>query len=242
MGFGLFGKLPQKRDFISFGIPGDILQPLETWLQSAVAASRSELGRGWEELYLVAPIWRFWIGADVFGRQLRRRADAVGRRRRALLSADGPLCLRGRRDHAAAVLCAAGQMVRSASRQRLLGVLDEDATRRRRTSFWPDLPTPALDGGTGRPGAVELQGRTRVARRVGRPTRRASWRRSSRTTIAQCRARPQLLVGAGQWIARTGPACPQRPAGPVFPYADAAGCGRLSFARRSGGGRRPRRG
>ena len=48
MGFGLFGKLPQKRDFISLGISGDVLSPLETWLQTAVAASRSELGRGWE--------------------------------------------------------------------------------------------------------------------------------------------------------------------------------------------------
>jgi len=83
MGFGLFGKLPQKRDFISFGIPGDILAPLETWLQSAVAASRSELGSGWEELYLVAPIWRFWIGPGVFGSAcagaLMPSVDGVGR-------------------------------------------------------------------------------------------------------------------------------------------------------------------
>lgn len=67
MGFGLFGKLPQKRDFVSFGIPQDILNPLETWLQSAIAASRAELGRTWEEHYLVAPIWRFWIGPAVLG-------------------------------------------------------------------------------------------------------------------------------------------------------------------------------
>ena len=86
MGFGLFGKLPQKRDFISLGISGDVLSPLETWLQSAVAASRNELGRGWEELYLVAPIWRFWIGDDMLRGKLRRRADAVGRRHRAVLS------------------------------------------------------------------------------------------------------------------------------------------------------------
>jgi type VI secretion system protein ImpM len=83
MGFGLFGKLPQKRDFITFGISGDILSPLETWLQTAVAASRSELGRGWEEAYLVAPIWRFWIGADVFGTNcagaLMPSVDGIGR-------------------------------------------------------------------------------------------------------------------------------------------------------------------
>lgn len=67
MGFGLFGKLPQKRDFVSYGVSHDVLGPLETWLQSAVAASRAELGTRWEEFYLVAPIWRFWIGPGILG-------------------------------------------------------------------------------------------------------------------------------------------------------------------------------
>src|SRR5690606_31180273 len=58
MGFGLFGKLPQKRDFVALGVPRAVLEPFETWLQSAVAASRSDLGLGWQERYLVAPIWR----------------------------------------------------------------------------------------------------------------------------------------------------------------------------------------
>ncbi len=83
MGFGIFGKLPQKRDFIALGIRGDVLTPLENWLQAAVAASRSELGRAWEELYLVAPIWRFWIGRNVFGAGcagvLMPSVDGVGR-------------------------------------------------------------------------------------------------------------------------------------------------------------------
>ena len=67
MAFGVFGKLPQKRDFIALNIPRMVLEPFETWLQSAVAASRSELGAAWQELYLVSPIWRFWIGGDIFG-------------------------------------------------------------------------------------------------------------------------------------------------------------------------------
>ncbi len=67
MGFGIFGKLPQKRDFISFDIPRSILEPFENWLQSAVAASRDELGRDWQDQYLVAPIWRFWGGHEIFG-------------------------------------------------------------------------------------------------------------------------------------------------------------------------------
>jgi len=67
MGFGVFGKLPQKRDFVAFDIPRAILEPFETWLQSAVAASRNELGREWQERYLVAPIWHFWGGREIFG-------------------------------------------------------------------------------------------------------------------------------------------------------------------------------
>ena len=43
MAWGLFGKLPQKRDFVALGIPHAVLHPFETWLQSAVAASRNEL-------------------------------------------------------------------------------------------------------------------------------------------------------------------------------------------------------
>jgi type VI secretion system protein ImpM len=83
MGFGLFGKLPQKRDFVSFGISQDILNPLETWLQSGIAASRVELGRAWENHYLVAPIWRFWIGPAILGTGcagvIMPSVDGVGR-------------------------------------------------------------------------------------------------------------------------------------------------------------------
>jgi type VI secretion system protein ImpM len=67
MGFGLFGKLPQKRDFVALNVPRAVLEPFETWLQSAVAASRNELGDAWRTHYLVAPIWRFWIGGDILG-------------------------------------------------------------------------------------------------------------------------------------------------------------------------------
>lgn len=83
MGFGLFGKLPQKRDFIALNIPQPVLGPLETWLQAAVAASRGQLGRDWEQHYLVAPIWRFWIGPAIFGNgcagALMPSVDGVGR-------------------------------------------------------------------------------------------------------------------------------------------------------------------
>jgi len=83
MAYGLFGKLPQKRDFVALGIPHAVLHPFETWLQSAVAASRNELGRDWEELFLVAPIWRFWLGHEILGQvcagALMPSVDKVGR-------------------------------------------------------------------------------------------------------------------------------------------------------------------
>jgi type VI secretion system protein ImpM len=83
MAFGVFGKLPQKRDFVALNVPRAVLEPFETWLQSAVAASRNELRDDWQEYYLVAPIWRFWIGGDILGVEcagsLIPSVDKVGR-------------------------------------------------------------------------------------------------------------------------------------------------------------------
>lgn len=83
MAFGIFGKLPQKRDFIALNLPRAVLEPFETWLQSAVAVSRNELGTSWQDVYLVAPIWRFWIGSELLGTTcagaLMPSVDSVGR-------------------------------------------------------------------------------------------------------------------------------------------------------------------
>lgn len=83
MGFGTFGKLPQKRDFIALNLPRAVLEPFENWLQSAVAASRNELGHSWQDIYLVSPIWRFWIGSDILtttcAGALMPSVDSVGR-------------------------------------------------------------------------------------------------------------------------------------------------------------------
>ena len=63
----IFGKLPSKRDFVVHNMPRPFLGFWENWLQSAVAASRSQLGDDWHTAYLSAPIWRFWIGREVCG-------------------------------------------------------------------------------------------------------------------------------------------------------------------------------
>lgn len=63
----LFGKLAQKRDFIALFAPREFLNAWEPWMQSAVSASRQSLGDGWQQAYLTAPIWRFWLGAEIRG-------------------------------------------------------------------------------------------------------------------------------------------------------------------------------
>ena len=64
---GLFGKLTAKRDFIALFAPRAFLDAWEPWMQSGIAASRDALGRGWQQAFLSAPIWRFWLGSDICG-------------------------------------------------------------------------------------------------------------------------------------------------------------------------------
>ena len=64
---GLFGKLPSKRDFIALSAPREFLSVWESWVQGGISASRVNLADRWQEAFLRAPIWRFWLGADVCG-------------------------------------------------------------------------------------------------------------------------------------------------------------------------------
>jgi len=63
----LFGKLAAKRDFIAVAASRNFLNAWEPWMQGCVSASRDRLGDTWLKAYLTAPIWRFWLGADVCG-------------------------------------------------------------------------------------------------------------------------------------------------------------------------------
>ncbi|MBR0800709.1 type VI secretion system-associated protein TagF [Bradyrhizobium jicamae] len=64
---GLFGKLSAKRDFIALATPRAFLEIWEPWLQSCLSASQHQLGTNWQSAYLSAPLWRFWLGADISG-------------------------------------------------------------------------------------------------------------------------------------------------------------------------------
>lgn len=63
----LFGKLAAKRDFIAVVAPAEFLRVWEPWMQSGLSASRQRLGEAWQAAFLTAPIWRFWLGAEICG-------------------------------------------------------------------------------------------------------------------------------------------------------------------------------
>jgi type VI secretion system protein ImpM len=80
---GLFGKIPSKRDFVTLNLPNPLLHPWETWLQTGMTEGAAALEAEWREAFLVAPIWRFWLGGDVgAGRRvgvMMPSMDAAGR-------------------------------------------------------------------------------------------------------------------------------------------------------------------
>jgi type VI secretion system protein ImpM len=64
---GLFGKLPTKRDFVAVSAPREFLGIWEKWMQGGISGSRNRLGPAWQEAFLTAPIWRFWLGREICG-------------------------------------------------------------------------------------------------------------------------------------------------------------------------------
>ena len=64
---GLFGKLAAKRDFIALATPRSFVDAWEPWVQASLSASRYQLGDQWQQAFLTAPLWRFWLGAEICG-------------------------------------------------------------------------------------------------------------------------------------------------------------------------------
>lgn len=67
MRIGFFGKLPAKRDFLALNLPHGFRTPWEDWMLASLAASRSTLGDVFQEKFLTAPLWRFWLGRSICG-------------------------------------------------------------------------------------------------------------------------------------------------------------------------------
>lgn len=80
---GLFGKLGTKRDFIALATPHSFLEVWEPWIQACMSASRHQLAAEWQNAFLTAPVWRFWLGADICGATvlgaIMPSLDGVGR-------------------------------------------------------------------------------------------------------------------------------------------------------------------
>ncbi|MCJ2033870.1 type VI secretion system-associated protein TagF [Methylobacterium sp. J-068] len=80
---GLYGKLPAKRDFIAVGTSRGFLKTWEYWMQAGLSSSRMALGQAWQDAFLRAPIWRFWLGARICGEPVlgafMPSVDGIGR-------------------------------------------------------------------------------------------------------------------------------------------------------------------
>ena len=62
---GFFGKLPPVGDFVRRRVGDDLVATWDAWLQESMSASRETLGDRWLDLYLTAPMWRFFAPAGV---------------------------------------------------------------------------------------------------------------------------------------------------------------------------------
>ena len=81
---GFYGKLPTLGDFVRRHVADRTVVAWDAWLQQSLAASRERLGDGWLDLYLTAPMWRFFVQPGVLEEQpvagvLFPSVDRVGR-------------------------------------------------------------------------------------------------------------------------------------------------------------------
>ncbi|MBX2809963.1 MAG: type VI secretion system-associated protein TagF [Cellvibrionaceae bacterium] len=81
---GLFGKAPQKSDFICHNLPESFTEYWHAWLQSSLSISQEQLGGQWLGHYLISPIWHFAIMPSIAYKQavvgvMIPSVDEVGR-------------------------------------------------------------------------------------------------------------------------------------------------------------------
>ena len=62
---GLFGKVPQQADFISYHLESGFTEHWHAWLQSCISVSREQLGDHWMDYYLTSPIWHFALSPGI---------------------------------------------------------------------------------------------------------------------------------------------------------------------------------
>jgi len=81
---GYYGKVSTHGDFVGRGLPPQLVQAWDGWLQECMRASQAALGPAWLERYLNGPVWRFAIAPGVLGLEglggiMMPSVDRVGR-------------------------------------------------------------------------------------------------------------------------------------------------------------------
>ncbi len=67
MRVGFYGKLPSHGDFLRRRVSDGFVDAWDGWLRECLAASRSELGARWLDVYLTSPAWRFVCAGGACG-------------------------------------------------------------------------------------------------------------------------------------------------------------------------------
>ena len=81
---GFYGKVPAKGDFVTRNLAKDFIEKWDQWLQKAIAESRLQLDKQWQNYYLSSPLWRFCLAPGICAKQayagiLMPSVDRVGR-------------------------------------------------------------------------------------------------------------------------------------------------------------------
>jgi type VI secretion system protein ImpM len=81
---GWFGKVAMLGDFAHRRLPAAVVQRWDEWLSQGIATSRRDLGDGWLDVYLTAPLWCFVCAPRVLDEAwwfgvMMPSVDAVGR-------------------------------------------------------------------------------------------------------------------------------------------------------------------
>jgi type VI secretion system protein ImpM len=81
---GLYGKVPEKGDFICRRLSRGFVDPWDAWLQRGIERSQEVLGQDWLPAYLQAPLWRFGLVPGICGEHgvtgvLMSSVDRIGR-------------------------------------------------------------------------------------------------------------------------------------------------------------------
>lgn len=94
-GFGLFGKVPSKGDFLNDGLPAAFVQPWDDWVKATLRHGAIRMGAQWAACFLSCPVWRFLLAPNVCGPAawtgiIASSADGVGRPYPLTLAATPP--------------------------------------------------------------------------------------------------------------------------------------------------------